>query len=339
MGEHMSNDQLNLHKGSSERSTSSLEIAAFVGSHEAYIQLFNELNSILDDVQHYSSLNKNRLFLLADQILTTDQHPYLMNAVLAHYAHDELVAHSLNVALLSVMVGRSLNLPVSHLHDLAVGCLIHDIGVLFSKHYKSYDPRDLSQEVELKNRDHLALGRDFLLPYQLPENAMSVLAEHHEYMDGSGFPLNLSSSAISLFGKISSLTNCFFRIASFGEDHETDHVVEAVKYIVSASPKYFDDDLVKKLLGTIGLYPVGTLVLLSSGELAVVYQQNYGAPSSPKVLIISDMEKKMVLPHVMDILYQPNKNFVDSIRILYPVCSFTCGLKPHQILKSFFSDS
>lgn len=248
--------------------------------------IIKSVNSILDDLQS----NKDILINIAE-IQSSD---------------DSLYSHSINVCVLSTILGINMGYNMSKLRDISLGALLHDIGkskILNDKklqsEFKSED--ELNKYIELM---HPKVGYDFLKE-QYFANAYSRVAVlmHHEKVDGTGYPLKLKGEGISDIAKIVSICNTFNNMVTGNGNEKSKPVVDIIEYLFGMSNTHFDPEIVKKLTTNIAVYPTGSGVILNSREKCLVIRQNKSVPLRPVVKVIYDKDGlKLHTPFEIDLL-------------------------------------
>jgi len=139
----------------------------------------------------------------------------------------------------------------------------------------------------------------------LHADILDGIAQHHERENGSGYPAGISKGDICLFGRMAAIVNSFTALTNTRFHTKAVSAYEALKSISTMSGEYYLDSLVEQFVQTIGIFPVGSLVELSSGEVAIVISQSKVRRLKPRVLIISSPDKSPS-PHpiTLDLLGQ-----------------------------------
>lgn len=188
--------------------------------------------------------------------------------------------HCLNVALLSISTGISLGLSEQKIHDLGMAGLLHDIGKMLIP-------------VEILNKPGKLTNEEFEIIKTHPENAvkklknlvsydvLSGIENHHEKLDGTGYPYGKTDSNIHYYGKVLSVCDVYDALTSDRSYKKTSFPNEVIEYIMGCADKQFDYEILKHFLKIIVAYPIGTFVKLSNNKLAVVvknYTENIMRP-------------------------------------------------------------
>jgi putative nucleotidyltransferase with HDIG domain len=198
--------------------------------------------------------------------------------------------HSVSSCALLIMFGHHLRLDRAILHEAGVGGMLHDIGKMRVPNHILNKPGTLTEAESAIMRDHVRLGVETLS--QVPgvsTQVMQVAAEHHERLDGSGYPGKLRGLQISPLGRMATIVDVYDALTSMRIYHHGIEPADALQMLYQGNPGGFDADLVEHFIQAIGIYPVGSLVRLESNRLAVVLEQNQGGLLRPVVRVVYDI--------------------------------------------------
>lgn len=268
------------------------------------------LAEIARDVQ--SSLNPDleRLrSVVSEMVLSIVRNPDALLWLLRlkktdQYSYD----HSLDVAAHVMIFGRALGLGEDSITTLGMAGVLQDIGKL------RLPPRLLHKTGALSPREYEIFKThvDFSLhilaacPHATPQ-MMEIIARHHERCDGSGYPVGLKGDDLGLMAEIAGICDVYCamtRARPYGAAVSSQDALDAVRGLRG---KRFSVSTVDQFVQCIGLYPVGTLVELNSGEVAVVVSQNRIRRLKPRVMILLGPDKKPnAYPQTLDLLYDPS---------------------------------
>ncbi|WP_459867023.1 HD-GYP domain-containing protein [Endothiovibrio diazotrophicus] len=195
--------------------------------------------------------------------------------------------HSVNVCIFSLVFGRHLGLSKEELAELGMGALLHDVGKTQIPLEILNKPGRLTEaEFEVMKR-HPSLGYEMLQGIEgLGERGRAVAHAHHERHDGSGYPHGLSGRQIGLFPRLVSIVDVYDAVTSPRVYHNPISAHRALQKLYAGREADFDRRLVDKFIQCVGIYPVGSLVELSSGEVGVVTAANQRAPTRPVVSLV-----------------------------------------------------
>lgn len=198
-------------------------------------------------------------------------------------------AHSVNVAVLSLVLGISLSLNKYELYDLALGALLHDIGVIFVPKEIARRRKVLNDEELEQYKLHTSKGYEHLGKIVTIKPSVKIVAlQHHEQTDGKGYPLGFDGSKINKFAKIVTIADSYDILTSSVDDEVPVPPHEALEYMMSYGGLKFDTNMVKEFIKKIVPFPVGTIVKLSSNDIGIVKDVNPDFPWRPTVTMIKD---------------------------------------------------
>lgn len=201
---------------------------------------------------------------------------------------NSIYLHSINVSALSVLIGVKMRMQERRLKNLAVGSLLHDIGLI----YLPVDIRNVNIDtcdasVLKEVRRHVINGYSAVEKENwLPMAAKDIIVNHHERIDGTGYPFRLTGDKISLETKIVSLCDEFDSMV-YGHCRNKRKIRETMDYITSQAGVKFDFRVVQVFLSSVAVYPIGTVVELSNGQKGIVVRQNQSLPTSPVVQLVN----------------------------------------------------
>lgn len=186
-----------------------------------------------------------------------------------------LLEHSVNLSVLMSLFGNYRNLPADVLYQTVVGALLHDLGKILTPDDILHKPGRLTAEEFEVMKLHARHSRDILASTEgIGEIAVITAAQHHEKLDGSGYPEGLKGEEITEYGRMVAITDVYDAITSDRVYHKGMTPSQGLKKLLEWSGDHLDPELVKQFIRCIGLYPVGSLVLLESGRLGVVVETN-----------------------------------------------------------------
>lgn len=232
-----------------------------------------DINEIINEVLYEVIFSKNILENLVNISIYDD---YTMN-------------HSLNVMMLSTVIGRNRNFNMKEIKKLAIGCIFHDIGKTFIPIEIINKPGKLTNEEFEIVKTHSEKGYEFLRNYtSLPITSVNIALSHHEREDGSGYPRNLCGNKIHIFSKIASICDVFDVLTSDRPYRRAEPVNEAMEYLLASGGDEFSLETIRAFSKSINVFPKGTLVLLSDGREGIIYEANNEIHSRPKIKIYGE---------------------------------------------------
>ena len=209
-------------------------------------------------------------------------------------SRDEYTAiHSLNVCVLSLTFGRALGLPIEELNEIGLGALLHDIGKMRIPLSILNKPGKLTKDEFEIMKSHPGIGYELIRnDKNLSPDVLSIVRNHHERLSGQGYPDKLTEENITFYTKIVSITDVYDAITSDRVYHDGMTPHDALKSLYEWMPDNYDTNLIQKFIRTIGIYPVGSAVELSTGHIGIVVKLNESHRLKPVVMIIMNREKE-----------------------------------------------
>ena len=301
--------------------------AAFARGEKELIGMFRDLQG--GRLQSIEPVHK----AMTDVVASMIDNPNAMLWV-AHLRnnHARSYRHALRVALYVVALGRQLGFPRTQLVELAMVGLLADIGNV-KVPSELLDRRGMLApeefEVVKAHVDHsLSL---FAETAGLSEAVRKGIAQHHERMDGSGYPQGLKGTEIGIYGRMAAIADCFAALTSQRPhvDPVTPH--QAILNLFDWSRTGFHPPLVEQFVQSIGVFPVGSMVELSSGEVAVVLAHNRVRRLEPRVLLLTAPDKQhLATPLELDLMNQREEPERARVHILKGLPQGAHGLSPRD---------
>ena len=199
-------------------------------------------------------------------------------------------AHSINTCIFALVLARNVKPPIN-LNTMGIGALLHDIGKAF------LPPELLSKEGSLTQaewdllRMHPKVGADIIaLSRGYQEEYVDAILQHHERLDGSGYPAQLKGDAITLMGRITAIADVYDAMTTDRPYRAAFSPPIAMRWICSHAGMFFDLELVRTFIAVIGIFPVASLARMNTGELAIVVKVNPQAVLKPIVLVVTDSD-------------------------------------------------
>lgn len=241
--------------------------------------------------------------------------------------------HGLKVAVYLIGMGRQIGLPREHLTQLGLVGMLLDVGKLKVPRNLLQRAGTLSDEEFMTVQQHVERGLEMLRESQSVSEAVSIgIAQHHERLDGSGYPHKLTQDEISLYGRMAGIVDTFAAMTSPRPYAEPHSPYEALAHLFEWSGRLFHEPLVEKFVQAVGIYPVGSLIELSTGEVAIVLAHNRIRRLQPRVLVLTGPDKvSLKFPTERNLLYQTETLEGQPIRIArgLPAGSYNLDVRDH----------
>ncbi|UTA46712.1 HD-GYP domain-containing protein [Simiduia sp. 21SJ11W-1] len=214
--------------------------------------------------------------------------------------------HSLGCAIWCVALGRQLGLPKSDLRSLAVGGLLFDAGKLKIDRSLLLAPRALTEAERPLMQKHVQESVKIMRKSGvINQDVLEMAAYHHERVDGEGYPFKLAGNSIPVFARIAAIADCYDALISQRPYAQAKTPAEAIKVLYDEKGKAFQPELVEEFIQAVGIYPAGSLVELSSGEVAVVVAEYRSRRLRPQVIVVLDENKEALIElKILDLMQQ-----------------------------------
>jgi len=204
-----------------------------------------------------------------------------------------LMEHSVNVAVLMSILGKYLKLERSYLHHCVTGALLHDIGKILIPDTILHKPGKLTNEEFAIMKRHALYSQKILEKNRgFPQAAINVAGQHHERLDGKGYPAGLAGDEVSQEGRMASVVDVYDAITADRVYHQGMTPSTALKRMLEWSGPHLDATYVQAFIKAMGIYPVGSLVALESGMAAIVMEENEDS-LKPTVKVIYNLKTSM----------------------------------------------
>lgn len=252
----------------------------------------------------------DRVKTLCDVILENKR--YMLRVLgNASTSSNYLVNHSARSTILAIVLGGHLKLPQHRLIELGVASVLHEIGMVRLPPQLYMAGRKLSDQERKSITAHPILGYNILKEKQFPLSICLAALEHHERMNGTGYPRSLTGDKISLYARIISVACSYDAVTASRPFREAREGYAGMVDILKNDGKQYDDVVIKSLVYSLSVYPVGSYVLLTNSRVAQVIDVNPDNPRYPVVLVLGSRT-----PDGKETIIQTSET---GVRILKPV--------------------
>lgn len=227
----------------------------------------------------------------------------LINLARLKNKNDYTYMHSVAVCALMVSLAKQLGLDDGQIRQAGLAGLLHDIGKMMIPDEILNKPGKLTDAEFAAVKNHPSEGHKMLLEGNgVSEAALDVCLHHHEKVDGSGYPEGLTSSQISLYAKMGAVCDVYDAITSNRPYKNGWEPAESIRKMAEWREGHFDKRIFEGFVRSIGIYPTGSLVRLSSGRLAVVLAQSEKSLLMPKVKVFFSIKSDCrIIPEAVDL--------------------------------------
>lgn len=194
--------------------------------------------------------------------------------------------HSVNVSVLSIILGKRLGLETSQLEMLGTGSILHDVGKALVSQQILNKPGKLTEEEFVEMKAHAQRGYEILRKRGADEQVSRIALMHHEKLSGRGYPLGLRAEKVPLLARIVAIADVYDALTGDRVYKKAMHPSQAFGLMEQDVGQHLDSSLYSIFKSLLGLYPVSSQVLLANGSIARVISQNSTDPARPVVEVL-----------------------------------------------------
>ncbi len=271
---------------------------------EAYRSSALVLDQVLSDVQLGRPIDTKACQALVKRNLESMLRNESAMLWLARLKSQDLYTslHCLSVSILAMGFGTHLGLPDEKIELLGLAGLLHDVGKMKIDPAILNKPGKLTQEEFEHIKLHPRFGYEALCSQDdIPPAAVQAAHGHHERLDGRGYPQGLDGYQIPFITRVVTIVDAFDAITSHRAYDDARPIQTAYDVLRSGADKQFDGALVHEFIRWLGVFPVGTLVELHTGEVALVLEKHPQLHLRPKVVVLRDANKAPCEPRYLDL--------------------------------------
>ncbi|MBM7541448.1 HD-GYP domain-containing protein [Amphibacillus cookii] len=237
--------------------------------------------------------------MMITEIDQDDQVVSLMSDIFV--SDNYLFNHSINVTIYAIVLAKALKRSNKEIRELGLGAMLHDIGKVFLPHELLKKKGKLTDKEFEVIKTHSELGFEFLRSFStLPLMVSHCAYQHHERLDGSGYPRGIKGSEIHLYGKILAIVDVFDAVTSDRVYRDAMLPQEGLEILYAGSGTLFDPHMVKLFRESVAVYPNGVTVELSDKRTGLVVKQNKKLYNRPVVRVISENDQQ-INPYELDL--------------------------------------
>ena len=226
-----------------------------------------------------------------------------------------LLEHSLNVAILLANFGTYVGLAEEQIQELALSGFLHDIGKIKIPDEILHKPGRLNDQEMTIMKDHVYYGTKVLLEMGIPALIVDTIGQHHERLDGYGYPEGLRGDEITQFGRMIAIVDTYDAITADRCYKVGMSSKKALQILMQDAPEKYDEGLVRQFVQCIGIFPVGSLVKLNNEKIAMVLKQHPVHATKPVVKVFYSIRGSHYLePKELDLAAASNGvKIVDAV--------------------------
>ncbi|MCQ8106157.1 HD-GYP domain-containing protein [Methylomonas sp. SURF-2] len=275
---------------------------------DVYRQMSRYVAGTMQQVSHGKAIDtKQAKEAVAECVNSILQSPDAFLWLIQLKNRDEYTAqHSLNVCVLSIVLGRHINLSDTNLQNVGLCGLMHDMGKMLVPDTILNKPGRLEPDEMEIMRGHTTKGYELL---QSSDNmypgAIKTALMHHEMLNGQGYPNRLNQRDIPLFTRMVTIADIYDAMTSDRVYQKGRTHLEATGIMADMSGVNLEERLVTKFIESLGVYPPGCVVKLTNGAIAIVVEINELARLRPKIIVLLDADRQPLPEKVTNLADMP----------------------------------
>lgn len=276
---------------------------------EAQLKVENAVQSVIEDLNKSKSIELDKVndavgWMVESVVRNPDGMIWLtrLKSVDA-YTYD----HGLNTAIYLIAFGRHMGLAEEQLQTIGTVGLMQDVGKIKLPR-ALLEKRSKLSPAELKVfQSHVSHSIEVMRSSKdATESLIQAISQHHERFDGSGYPNGVTGESITLLGGMAGIADTYAAMISARPYAAAVSVQQALHYLYTSRNQAFKAELVEQFIQCVGVFPVGSLVELNTGEVAVVVSQNRARRLKPRVMLVLDKQRQSYpSPQMLDLIYDP----------------------------------
>ncbi|TXH87774.1 MAG: HD-GYP domain-containing protein [Rhodoferax sp.] len=206
---------------------------------------------------------------------------------------EEVYFHSLNVSILAMMLAKDMGFDADSARDLGLGALLHDVGLMdIPDKVLTKDPDEYNNAERGLRQMHVEYGCTIAAKIGLTPSVMAIVAQHHEFIDGSGYPKRLLGDQMTEAARLVALVNYYDNLCNPVNVRKAMTPHQALSFIFAQRKTKFDAKALQLMIRSLGVYPPGSIVHLSNDMLGTVTAVNPKKPLRPWVLVYDEKVPK-----------------------------------------------
>ena len=261
-------------------------------TYREYMEMIRQLDEICARIEASASVEARSIDNISSKVLQAvreHRHSFIGFILGGEIVGHEMAKNHVNTAILSALIAQEMKLPHHKVLQVITGALLHDVGMLRMPKEIVEKKGGLSESEKQRIQSHPLYTYKIVNKELLyPEDVGLIVLQHHERWDGEGYPRRISGTAIDLGARIVSVADAFEAMVSQKPYRNSVMGYQAMKNLLSDNLRRFDPDVIKAFIQTMGIYPIGSIVLLNNGAMARVDDVKPSAPLRPRIRILID---------------------------------------------------
>jgi len=289
-------------------------------SYKTYIEAIKRVEAIFTKIQKKDDITRENIDSVASMMLQAvreNSDELVLSIFSGKTARRSYARSAVDCSVFSILIGINSGIPDHKIYQLAIGALLHDVGMLrIPEVVRNKEGKLTNKEQELL-RQHTRTTYKIITSELQYQNDIGLCAlQHHERWDGEGYPKKISGDEVDIKARIIAVADSFEAMISERPYRSPMIGYVAIKQILSDNSRRFDPEILKVFIKAIGIYPIGSIVMLNNSAIGKVIQTNKNAPLRPKVRIILDeqgVEFKKNDGPVIDLMKERNAFIAKAI--------------------------
>lgn len=283
--------------------------------HSVYEEYMNYIESVFTHYATHKEIDQEELSDTVQElcIFIKEHRRYILrvNATIESENRNFLIIHTMRTTVLCLAIALQLHLPLSKMIELGVTSILHEIGMLRLPPQLYMTSKKLSVREKAQISKHTLLGYTIIKDLNFGLSIQLGVLEHHEKENGTGYPRRLTGDKISSNAKIIAVACTYEAISSPRSYKDEKSTFDALLEMLQNKEHVYDGSVIKALLYTVSLYPIGTFVYLSNRKVAEVIDTNPDNPKTPIVQLLTEKNADGSLKTI-----QIGENNINILRIL-----------------------
>ena len=285
----------------------------------------------MNDSSLHESVNvaKEAVADVVDSITRNPEAMQLVNNIRKLDEHS--YQHAIDVSLLMVALGREMCLYKQDLIEVGLGGMLHDVGEVKPKGVSKINSIKNITKFRVYKDDHVQNGINIAMKSNQSKIVREIIANHHEHFDGSGYPMGRKGGQIGLYGNMICIVDTYVSLINGRNCEVALPPNKALDFMYKQKGRLFHPQMLDQFIQVIGIYPVGTMVRLNTGDVGFVIKQNKTWRMKPVIMVVMNKHReKLESPIHIDLMNQPKNKKEIMIHSDLPMDAF--GLKVEDYL-------
>ena len=280
--------------------------------HTEYLEIIKNLEKLFENFKARKPIDNMPVNYHATQLieLVRKKPPLCVGFILGtELEEDNLARSSVNTAILAIILSEALELPKNKINEITIAALLHDIGMMKIPQNILNKTEALTDIEKQAVAAHTAYGYKTAMSELMytREIALSIM-QHHERWDGKGHPNGLSGTDIDIGARIITVADAFVAMITPKSYRDLMLGYQAMKNLLADNARIFDPEIIKVMIRSIGIYPIGSIVLMNDASLARVVKSSPEAPMRPFIRILIDATGEVLGEDSEPLDLKKNKN-------------------------------